>query len=354
MFARVLKIVAVNVLVLLGAAILLELFFGLWFSKDPLDALDIQRNVSVRVDPSPLYPGGRPFEFAKNRWGFRGGDIDPAAIDILTMGGSTTNQLYLPEDQTWQAVMARRLDALGHPAVVANAGVDGQSSFGVLFDMQDWMPNVPGLKPKIILSYIGLNDTTIGFGSSDKLRYSGKLKWLRAHSALLRMGRIVDGMIRARAARLTHEPIDYAHAAWTDRPNYPDNAAARPQANAEEYAKRIEALADAIESFGAKPVFVTQSRGDSLWRDGKLVGLPSDEGLNALDEARLLAAFNQAALAVCVRRHLTCLDLASDLHFADGDFYDRVHNTPQGAAKIGTYLADKLNEGIWPVPSASR
>lgn len=39
---------------------------------------------------------------------------------------------------------------------------------------------------------------------------------------------------------------------------------------------------------------------------------------------------------------MVCLDLATELHFADGDFYDFEHNTPQGAEKIGHWLAGKL------------
>ena len=38
----------------------------------------------------------------------------------------------------------------------------------------------------------------------------------------------------------------------------------------------------------------------------------------------------------------TCLDLAAELRFEPGDFYDYEHNTPQGARKIGQWLAGKL------------
>ncbi|HSV28076.1 MAG TPA: hypothetical protein VLL76_00920, partial [Candidatus Omnitrophota bacterium] len=57
---------------------------------------------------------------------------------------------------------------------------------------------------------------------------------------------------------------------------------------------------------------------------------------------RLLSAFNAATLELCREDNLTCLDLASELDFADGDFYDVVHNTPQGAEKVGRWLAGKL------------
>ena len=36
------------------------------------------------------------------------------------------------------------------------------------------------------------------------------------------------------------------------------------------------------------------------------------------------------------------IDLAGELDFEDSDFYDSYHNTPQGAAKIGRYLYQKM------------
>jgi hypothetical protein len=36
------------------------------------------------------------------------------------------------------------------------------------------------------------------------------------------------------------------------------------------------------------------------------------------------------------------VDLANELKFVPDDFYDLVHNTPQGARKIGLFLSAKL------------
>ncbi len=76
---------------------------------------------------------------------------------------------------------------------------------------------------------------------------------------------------------------------------------------------------------------------------GKRVGLVNpEEGLNGLDHARLLDEFNAVTLAVCSELNLSCFDLAHDVAFAPGDFYDHVHNSPAGAEKIGRWLSDRL------------
>ena len=184
---KFLSIVAVNLGLLLVFALAAEIVFGTWFSSDPLDQLGLPRDQAVTVQAGSLYDGGRDFVYRRDHWGFRGAGLDPAKVTILTVGGSTTNQLYLPEDATWQAVMERELKAQGREAVVANAGIDGQSTVGHLRAMSDWFPHVPGLKPRFILFYVGVNDVHLGGSSVDSLKHSGRIKWFRAHSALWRM-----------------------------------------------------------------------------------------------------------------------------------------------------------------------
>jgi len=65
-------------------------------------------------------------------------------------------------------------------------------------------------------------------------------------------------------------------------------------------------------------------------------------GPNGVDQGRALARINGATLEVCGEGLATCLDLAAELRFEPGDFYDYEHNTPQGARKIGQWLAVKL------------
>ena len=280
MFIRMIKIAAINLSLLLIGLVAVELIFGGWFSRDPIDHLNIPRSSAIQVDPSGLYPGGAPFTYRRDAWGFRGTGVDPARITILTVGGSTTNQLYLPDDATWQSVLARELAKRGKPAVIANSGIDGQSTVGHLFNFESWYPYVPGLKPRIVLVYVGINDAMIGANATDSLRFSSVYKWFRHNSALFRLSRTVTGMLAARRAHLTHAALDYAHATWTDTPNTADNREARSIADPAAYAERLRLIVDRIEAMGARAVFVTQARGDYKQVDGKIWGVADDHRLN--------------------------------------------------------------------------
>jgi hypothetical protein len=297
------------------------------------------------------------FVYRRDAMGFRGSGVDPARIGILTIGGSTTNQLYLPEEATWQAVLERSLRQVGHDVVVANAGIDGQSTVGMIADLNLWLPNVPHLKPRLVLAYVGINDVyKVGATSAqatgedesrqilrDSLQFSGFTKELEKRSALVRLWDTVAGSLQASQARLRHQAIDFAAAQWTDQPAQPVWRPDQLEVNLAAYEGRLVRIAGLIRGLGATPVFVTQTRADYRLENGRFIGIKGADGPNGVDRGRALTRFNAATMEVCRGWQVTCLDLATELRFTEGDFYDYEHNTPPGAEKIGKWLARKLD-----------
>ena len=77
-------------------------------------------------------------------------------IEILTVGGSTTDQRFVPFKYTYQFVLQKKLKE--HDVsfgCVSNAGVDGHSTWGHIFSFKNWFPLIPDLNPKYVLLYIG-------------------------------------------------------------------------------------------------------------------------------------------------------------------------------------------------------
>jgi GDSL-like lipase/acylhydrolase family protein len=353
---KLFRLIAINLVVLLALALVGELVFGQWLGASPLGRLAVPRNVRTTVSAAPLYPGGGEFVYRRDAMGFRGAGVDPARIGILTVGGSTTNQLYLREEATWQAVLERSLRQTGHDVVVANAGIDGQSTVGMIADLELWFPNVPHLTPHLVAVYVGINDVYITRPTKahamseeelrqilrDSLQFSSFMKGLEQRSALVHLWTTVTGSIQASRARLGHHATDFARAQWTDQPAQPIWPADQLKANLAAYKDRLVRIAELIERLGATPVFVTQTRADYRLENGRLTGITDVDGPNGVDRGRALVRFNAATMEVCRDRYVTCLDLATELPFSEGDFYDYEHNTPQGAEKIGKWLAGKL------------
>lgn len=340
MSAKWVRLAAINLALLLVLAAAVELRFGGWRSRDPLDELSLPRDLRMVVDASGLYPGGAAFPYVRDHWGLRGGGTDPAKVTILTLGSSTTNQLYIPEDQTWQKVLEQGFRADGTEVVVANAGIDGQSTIGNLVAMERWLPHVPALKPRFVLAFVGIADTNITGSWIDGMVHPSPLRRLEQKSAILRATRNLVGMVTTPRAKLKHQAVDFAALQWTDKPGHPGRH--DRDAELDQYKQRLSLLAQRIHAMGAVPIFVTHQRGDYRQAEGKTMGVAVAGGPNGIDQYRLLAAFNQATREVCEDDGLLCLDLARELTFDKGDFYDYLHNTPAGAAKIGRWLHGKL------------
>jgi hypothetical protein len=44
----------------------------------------------------------------------------------------------------------------------------------------------------------------------------------------------------------------------------------------------------------------------------------------------------------CAKAGGICIDAGNEIAWQPGDFYDNVHNTPQGAERLGKYLHSRL------------
>ena len=157
-FEKFSSILGINLLITLGIFSIAELILSKYFINSPaynvpetlidykltFDNSKIDNlNKKVKVKYSRDSNGYRPFK-----------NLNDKNEIILTIGGSTTDQKFLDNSKTWQAIMEK----YGNISVI-NGGVDGQSTYGHLVAIRKWHSKV--LNPnKIdkILFYLGVND----------------------------------------------------------------------------------------------------------------------------------------------------------------------------------------------------
>lgn len=348
------RIAGINVALLAAVALAAELVFGGWVGGARYGALVIPRNFQRTFDVADLY-GGPPTTFKRDGHGLRGAYGEPSTIDILTIGGSTTNELFVTEGATWSDRLGQAFAQAGRPMVVVNAGVDGQSTVGHLKNFELWFPKIPGLKPRYILAYIGINDAALsrtGYMNKQDHMVEPLRPWKRTlmnNSALYILFRNLRGMARARDAKLIHtSAASWKGATWmwltpeiqVDR--YPRDHGPALAA----YALRVKELAARIRALGAEPILVTQAMADYRIRDGQVLGIVGADGLARPGHYVSMAAHNRAMMAACAEAKAVCVDLGAELEFGDGDHYDDLHTTPQGSAKIGRFLYEKLKDVV--------
>src|SRR5262245_43647354 len=102
------RVALVNLLILTAGLIFIELAFGNWFAPNRLNTLNLVKDVELKTDVSNIYTAGdNKIVYRRDRYGLRGnyGSLDK--IDILTVGGSATDQRAITEGATWQDILRR-------------------------------------------------------------------------------------------------------------------------------------------------------------------------------------------------------------------------------------------------------
>lgn len=340
---------------------ILELFFGAWIFRDPwfkTREINVIRDVKVTYDGSNIYGKNLPsIQYTRDANGLRGSCTDPSKIDILTIGGSTTDQRYVPDGRTYQDVLAKLLtNKNGRLVCVSNAGIDGHSTFGHVRSFQLWFPLIEGLKPKYVLFYVGVNDAGFrdaevpGYDNIQHTGYPNFINLLREKSAIYNLARTLQDVFRS----ITNTSVYAAHSLKV--PLISDYVADKRtkgvelkiSENTRSFENRFRQLMDMTKSFGAKPVCVSQPHLMAKRIHGSERGLNNvftHDGVsyNGLDYQASMTSINGVMKDLCLEYQGLFFDLAAK-SFSEDDFYDVVHTTPDGSGRVGMYIFDEFDK----------
>jgi hypothetical protein len=339
--------------------IVLELIFGSWLGEDEWSktrTINIIRDIQIKYNVENIYSKDlNTIIYTRDKNGLRGSCKDPKEIDVLTIGGSTTDQKYISDGKTYQDSLQILLSEKYRKQIcVSNAGVDGHSTFGHLESFKIWFPLIKGLKPKYFLFYIGINDAgfrtapNAGFDIVKRDGESTILFALRQKSAIynsLRSFRnVLNGIFdkRAYAGHFKSKPskTDYTAAIKT---NFIEAQIAK---NTESFEKRFVELILQARSYGAKPICVSQPHLLTKNVNGASKGAEAvfeylGVTYNGLDFEHSISALNKSMMRLCLENDGYFIDVASK-NFEDEDFYDLVHMNQLGAKRLGNYMYEEI------------
>jgi len=195
-------IVLANI-VLCGLALAaVELLQGNWFRRAGLYDLGIPVNKTWYYHTR--YRADGPVEtikYSRDWHGLRGQYPIPSSIAFLAVGGSTTDDGFITDGQTWCDILQKTFQQNGRKVYVANAGVCGHSTVGHIRSFEQWFPRIEGLAPDYVLFYVGINDVMVDHAAYDNLlHYSNTgsiVRHFQERSALWRLYRIAKGAYQA-------------------------------------------------------------------------------------------------------------------------------------------------------------
>ena len=301
---------------------------------------------SAKIDPVVIH--------TKNSLGFRG--PDPTAdfadrLTIVTVGGSTTECVNLTDGRTWSDELQRQLESPFPRVWVNNAGIDGQSTFGHLVLLRSVITR---LRPKVAIFLIGAND--VGLAQSNTFdvgtipvpsRFRSIQNTIVAHSEVANMLLNFARAARARERGFGHSELDLRHIEdWALDDDHIERVVEQHRTNLSGYAARLKEIAALTRSAGIEPVWLTQP---ALYGPGKdtttgvdLTRVKVNGRGNGLLEWRLMELHNDVMRRVASEERVLLVDLARELPKDSKYFYDFLHFTNEGAARVGVIVAAHL------------
>ena len=152
------KIIFINFLVFLISILIIEIFFGNWLSDYSFGPY--MREHRMKKIPVNFWYKGTEYNYIykRNYHGFRGEEIDPSQIEAVIIGGSTTDERYKPNEFTITYNLNSLLKKNGYNFKIINAGIEGQSTVGHIYNFKHWFPKLKNFSPKLYIFYVGIND----------------------------------------------------------------------------------------------------------------------------------------------------------------------------------------------------
>ena len=341
------KIVFFNFITFFFGLVFLELVFGSWIKKTNKGSLLIPKNQINIIDNFP-YKSEQIGIYSRDENGFRANVYDLSEVDILIMGGSTTEEREVDDSFIWTKFFEKNLN---HNFKVLNAGIGGQTSYGhhLMFDL--WFSDLEELNPKYILIYIGINDAlnllesmnynffeqegrVINNKNKDLLKYVKNsdriIQYIKNNSILHQLYLIIRGNLLSRKYKVSYNQNITFHTPHVIVK--PGNATLDKK------------MLSSFETFYFKNLFSIYKKGNIYNAEIILItqGVASDHWITPY-----LKKVNSLTLKYCRENKKICFNLSKYINnFSERNnlFYDGIHTSPTGSDYIGRKIAALFNE----------
>ena len=323
--------------------------------------------------------------------GIRGAEFAQNEYRILAIGGSTTQNVYLDQSETWTILTGQMLGETtsGAKTWSGDVGRSGHTARSHVLQFEYLIPELPKIDVVVIL--VGVNDLTVTLRQGMKYSAPPPLSDENARRTHLTGSFVqVPGKFHDRQTMYQQGGISPVkqlalyqlgstakatwHEAFEDKKQdtfgniyqtwrLHRQAAGRiidvvPNlSNAlKVYRNYLEEIADLASKYGVRLIYLTQP---TLWRKdlnsqenaviwlggvGNFQDEPGHEYFSSRVLTAAMKAYNETLLAICQERNLACVDMAALLPKNLDVFYDDVHLTEFGSRLVAENLAKYLSK----------
>ena len=358
------NVIKINLLLMLLIVIAVELIFGGWIfhsNKSYCGYLLCSANVKYQKL-------GYQTNYTKDSFGLRNRRGLDEDIDILTVGGSTTDQRWLDDKETWTYLLEKKFKENNKDISIVSAGIDGQSTFGHIWNFKEWFPEIPNFHPRYVLFYIGINDIPPQDNASSFDNVDNIYNWrylVKMNSIFYRLyywNKYQTKNLLADKAKLNHgsnsiygEYIEKFDIAKNDWKIYKEKVVDN------KLIKNLDELVRLTKKLGSEPIFVTQKTARWITKDGLIIGSKAGKSgdakysykggtyyFNNSDWGYAEKIVSDSIINYCNSNNIYCIDGFNKIEIHDDDTYDLVHMNFQGSSEIAKKLYLDLKNYIQP------
>jgi lysophospholipase L1-like esterase len=296
----------------------------------------------------------------RNSLGFRGPEPPadfPRHLTIITVGGSTTECFDLAENKTWPHDLGVDLQRNFNHLWLNNAGLSGNSTFGHYILMKDYLVK---LKPKVVIFLVGINDLGIrGECEFDQRIHGVNFRSLErflasaaVHSELATAALNLYRYYFPKSVMINNQN-DPQEIDFKKLPHFQVSDAARAAMIKDHqdhylrpYKARLEKLMAICREHNIVPVLVTQP---VLYGEGVDAASGVDLGhrfvardMDGVTAWQVLELYNGVTREVGREQDVLVIDLAREMPKNPAYYYDLMHYTNAGAARMADIVSAQL------------
>ncbi len=337
------KIIFYNFIIFIILYITVEVLSGSLAFKKKLNCSYLMCNKTYNfVTPFDFYKNKKEVIYSRDKYGFRGRFKDLDKIDILTVGGSTTDERFLKLGDTWSEKLESKFNHNKNNIDVVNSGIDGQSTYGHIWNFEEWFAKLDNFKPKYSLFYIGVNERLNlmhydnHYGVEIKMNLFRKIKYLikKNNGITYKLIHLVYKKFFLNNKYIVNSGVSHVKRESNYRLVNKDYTLSKEY---EIYLNRnLKKIYEYSKKIGSEPIFITQKTLLGKYENQKYFSV--DNVNNYLHE-RYIA---KIIIKFCLLYKVKCIDLNNNLDFLEEDMYDLVHTSPSGSEKIAEHIYFEL------------
>ena len=338
--------------------LIFELLNGFWFKSElekNLLNLNALYKVDLQLDSNDFYENSKTISYSRNNYGLRTNCQRMADIDLVSIGGSTTDQRYIDFENTFSFILQQAISKNKDSTYcIANAGVDGHKLSDHIISFNDWFPLIPSLKPNYYLLNIGINDAAIlndisikNISATNNFISYAKFQIIRnsyLYSFIKKIRNLV-GISLDHFGVLTHKKnikSDFEYTALKNSTKLKNDIIK----NSETFGTNFRKMITIIKNKGATPICISQVALFVKNSKGINKAFPyKNNFLNGLDLQLSLDLINNQIMEICADEGGIIVNVDNS-YFIESDFYDFVHHNPQGSRKLAKKIYYSIKDKL--------